>query len=98
MKKLELEIVQEKLKDVEGWTVHDNKWLVKKYRFRSYLTGIKFVNEIAQLSEDENHHPFISIDYLLITLKLTSWNARGITELDLKLIQDYDRIYKETSL
>ncbi|MGJ7912360.1 4a-hydroxytetrahydrobiopterin dehydratase [Neobacillus sp. LXY-1] len=75
-----------------GWKL-DGKFIVKKYRFREFLKGVAFVNEIAQLSEEKNHHPFISIDYKLVTLRLTSWNAGGLTDLDVALAGDYDRIY-----
>lgn len=75
------------------WKLESEKWLIKKYRFKSFVNAIAFVNEIAKLSEDENHHPFILIDYTVVTLKLTSWNAKGITDLDIKLIQMYDSIY-----
>ncbi|MFC0470378.1 4a-hydroxytetrahydrobiopterin dehydratase [Halalkalibacter kiskunsagensis] len=94
MEKIALGVVNEKIKNVEGWRVSDEKWLIKKYRFRSYLNGISFVNKVAELSEQENHHPFISIDYVVITIKLSSWRANGITDLDLKLIDEYDQFYR----
>ncbi|TWI59009.1 4a-hydroxytetrahydrobiopterin dehydratase [Halalkalibacter nanhaiisediminis] len=93
--KLDLLIVHKKLEEMDGWKIEEEKWLLKKYRFRSYLDGISFVNKIAELSEKENHHPFISIDYVVITLKLSSWRANGITELDLKLIEEYDQLYRK---
>ncbi len=95
--KLELDVVLKKLESLQGWKVADDKWLLKKYRFRSYMEGIAFVNQVAELSEKENHHPFISIDYIVITIKLSSWRANGLTELDLKLIEEYDKLYKERS-
>lgn len=78
---------------LEGWKLEDEKWIIKKYRFQNYLDGIKFVSEIAYLSEEANHHPLISIDYKLVTVKLSSWQAKGLTELDFKLAIDYDRCY-----
>ncbi|WP_100408077.1 4a-hydroxytetrahydrobiopterin dehydratase [Bacillus solitudinis] len=95
MERLNIEVVQKHLSQLSGWAVSDEKWLVKKYRFRSYLSGIEFVNKIANLSEEENHHPFISIDYILVTIKLSSWKANGITNLDLRLIEEYDQFYAE---
>jgi 4a-hydroxytetrahydrobiopterin dehydratase len=43
----------------------------------------------------KNHHPFISIDYKLVTLKITSWKARGLTDLDISLAKQYDAIYEK---
>ncbi|PFP27754.1 4a-hydroxytetrahydrobiopterin dehydratase [Bacillus sp. AFS073361] len=79
---------------VSGWKL-DGKFIVKKYRFREFLQGVAFVNAIAQLSEEKNHHPFISIDYKLVTLRLTSWNAGGLTDLDITLAKNYDTIYEK---
>jgi 4a-hydroxytetrahydrobiopterin dehydratase len=95
MMKLTEDLIKEKLNELTGWKLEDDRWLIKKYRFKEYLEGINFVNEIADLSEREQHHPFISIDYKMITLKLSSWEAKGLTELDFKLANLYDEIYQK---
>jgi len=91
-KLLEAEI-QEKLLFIPKWKVTDEKWIERKFRFLEYLKAIDFVQQIANLSENVNHHPFISIDYKLVTLKLTSWHAKGLTELDFDLAIKYDDLY-----
>ncbi|ETI67825.1 4a-hydroxytetrahydrobiopterin dehydratase [Neobacillus vireti] len=80
--------------ELTGWKL-DGKFIVKKYRFREFLKGVAFVNEIAALSEEKNHHPFIAIDYKMVTLRLTSWNAGGLTDLDVALAKNYDTIYEK---
>ena len=80
-----------------GWKL-DGKFIVKKYRFREFLKGVAFVNEIAELSEEKNHHPFMAIDYKMVTLRLTSWNAGGLTDLDISLAKNYDQIYGKYNL
>lgn len=95
MERLSPETVNEAVEKAEGWSVEDEKWLRKRYRFPEFLKGIEFVNRIAHLTEDANHHPFISIDYKVVTLKLTSWRMKGITDLDIELIGKYDGIYDE---
>ncbi|WP_029192423.1 4a-hydroxytetrahydrobiopterin dehydratase [Paenibacillus harenae] len=70
------------LAEIEGWKREDGKWIAKKYRFQTFMDGIEFVNRIAVISERLNHHPFISIDYKMVTLRMTSWHAGGLTELD----------------
>ncbi|WP_078592762.1 4a-hydroxytetrahydrobiopterin dehydratase [Evansella clarkii] len=77
------------------WKLTEEKWIERKYRFTDYLTGVEFVQRIARLSEEANHHPFISIDYKLIKVKITSWHARGLTKLDFQLAEKYDGIYNE---
>lgn len=95
MEKLTETAVQLKLSENPNWQLTDEKWIVRKYRFKEYLKGIEFVQRVAQLSEQMNHHPFISIDYKLITVKITSWRAKGLTELDFTLAQKYEELYLE---
>lgn len=93
MEKLtELEIL-EKLTTIQNWKLKDEKWLERKYRFLDYLNGIEFVQQVATVSENANHHPFLSIDYKVVTVKISSWNAKGLTALDFELAQKYDELY-----
>ena len=46
------------------WNENDNT-ITKTFEFSSYLDGIDFVNEVANLAEQENHHPDIEIVYCL---------------------------------
>ncbi len=85
--------VQEKLSSVPDWRLTDEKWIERKFRFRDYLKGIDFVQSVANLSEQANHHPFISIDYKVVTLRISSWNAKGLTALDFELATKYDEVY-----
>ncbi len=93
MERLNEEAIQRKLTDNPNWKLIDKKWIERKYRFQEYLNGIEFVQRVAQLSESMNHHPFISIDYKLISIKITSWRAKGLTDLDFTLAQKYDELY-----
>ncbi|CDQ20436.1 pterin-4-alpha-carbinolamine dehydratase [Halobacillus karajensis] len=85
---------EKRVAQLDGWKLTDGKFIVKRYRFTDFLTGVQFVNHIAEFSEEIQHHPFISIDYKMVTLKLTSWNAKGLTELDLTCAQKYDGLYE----
>jgi 4a-hydroxytetrahydrobiopterin dehydratase len=89
--KLTEEEVGEKLKLTAGWSLQDLKWIVKKYRFAGFLDGIAFVQEVGRIAELElDHHPMIAIDYKMVTLRLTSWNAGGLTELDFEAARRFD--------
>lgn len=92
MKLSEAEI-REKVEASGGWKLEEGKWIVKKYRFSAFLGAVAFVNEVAQASERLNHHPFISIDYKLVTLRMTSWRAGGLTELDFTAAAEFDSAY-----
>jgi 4a-hydroxytetrahydrobiopterin dehydratase len=93
IKKLTEEQVHEHLSRLTGWKLTDEKWIEKKYRFSEFLNGIQFVQKIAERSDAVNHHPFISINYKLVTLRISSWQARGLTELDFDLARQFDAIF-----
>ncbi|MDX5475036.1 MAG: 4a-hydroxytetrahydrobiopterin dehydratase [Bacillaceae bacterium] len=93
MEKLTEEHVLILLDTTDNWKIVNEVWIEKKYRFKHYLTGIEFVRKVGELSEESNHHPFIAIDYKLVTLKLSSWHAKGLTELDFELARAFDQLY-----
>lgn len=92
MERLTEEQIETELQQAEGWKRVDEKWIEKRYRFKEFLSGVDFVNEVAKIAESVNHHPFISIDYKVVTLKLSSWNMRGLTDLDFKLAKQFNKI------
>ena len=87
------EELQAHLESLEGWELEEGRWIVRKYNFPSFMKGIAFVDEVAAISEAFNHHPFITIDYKTVTLRLTSWEQGGITALDIKEAQQYNEAY-----
>jgi 4a-hydroxytetrahydrobiopterin dehydratase len=95
MKRLPLlseEEQQEALNSLAGWTIEEGKWLTRKRMFPSFLEAIAFVNEVARVAEEMNHHPFIAIDYRKVTIRITSWNSGGLTTLDIKSANAYDQL------
>jgi 4a-hydroxytetrahydrobiopterin dehydratase len=87
--------IDQKLVEVTGWTTDDHKWIVRKYRFTAFMQGINFVNEVAGIAEEVNHHPMIAIDYKMVTLRLTSWHAGGSTDLDFKSAAKFDQAFTD---
>jgi|TARA_A100001035_G_scaffold130724_1_gene102791 4a-hydroxytetrahydrobiopterin dehydratase len=71
------------------WNEKDST-ITKTFEFSSYLDGIDFVNEVANLSEQENHHPDITVGYCKVTISLTTHDAGSLTEKDFKLAKLID--------
>ncbi|MHA7138783.1 4a-hydroxytetrahydrobiopterin dehydratase [Rossellomorea arthrocnemi] len=95
MKKLSEAARSQKLESLEKWRLKEKKWIERRYRFKDYLEGIRFVNKLAEAAEEVNHHPFITIQYKLVIVELTSWSENGLTDLDFDLATQYERLYKE---
>jgi len=76
--------IAERLKSVPGWAVKQNQ-LEKAYRFDDFKGSIGFVNRVAALAEELDHHPDILVLYDRVTLSVTSHDSGGLTERDFRL-------------
>ncbi len=77
------------LKGRKGWKRSGNA-LTKKFDFPSFRDAIVFVNRVASLADDLDHHPDIDIRYSTVHLTLTTHSADGLTEKDLELAEGVD--------
>ncbi|MBP2002771.1 4a-hydroxytetrahydrobiopterin dehydratase [Paenibacillus shirakamiensis] len=85
--------VEVHLEQLEGWEMEEERWIIRKFTFSSFMKGIAFVDEVAAISEAFNHHPFITIDHRTVTLRLTSWEVGGITGIDIKEAAQYNEAF-----
>ncbi len=77
------------LKGRKGWQRSGNA-ITKDFEFPSFRNAIIFVNRVASLADDLDHHPDIDIRYTTVRLTLTTHSADGLTEKDLKLAESVD--------
>ena len=83
--------IQERLKEIKGWKLRDNR-IEKVYRFKQYMDGIAFVDKLAELAEKEEHHPDIEIIYTTVTVALTTHDAGGITNYDIRMAKKINQL------
>ncbi|MGO8947808.1 MAG: 4a-hydroxytetrahydrobiopterin dehydratase [Ktedonobacterales bacterium] len=84
MTKLSASELEQAMAQLDGWSVEENA-LVKTLRFSTFPDGIAFVNRVADLAEDEGHHPDIDIRYSTVILRLSTHDEGGITAKDTAL-------------
>lgn len=89
------EEIEAYLSNLDGWKLEEERWIVRKYVFSSFMKGIAFVDEVATISEAFDHHPLIHIDYKKVTLRLTSWSEGGLTALDFKAALQYNESFEK---
>jgi 4a-hydroxytetrahydrobiopterin dehydratase len=75
----------------EGWTTRDGA-LERTFVLPSFSEAIAFVNRVADLAEQEDHHPDIAVSYKKVTLRWTSHSEGGITDRDHALAERSDRL------
>lgn len=96
MERLSEEQISKQLEGLTDWKRLDERWMERKYHFKQFLAGIEFVDQVATYAEkDKHHHPFISIDYKVVTLKISSWQAKGLTDLDFEMARHFNEIYEQ---
>ena len=76
--------VRERLRAVDGWR-HDGDYIVKELRFPSFKAAMEFVNRVAEVSEEIDHHPDITIVYTRVSLSITTHSEGGLTRRDFRL-------------
>ena len=75
--------IQEYLGQLQGeWEVEDSKKIKRKFEFKTFKEAIDFVNKVADLAEEENHHPNIRIYYNKVVIELTTHAIGGLSEND----------------
>lgn len=64
------------------WEVSDNKKLIREYSFVNYRHTMDFVNKVADLAEEEGHHPVMHVFYGRVVLELWTHAIDGLSEND----------------
>jgi 4a-hydroxytetrahydrobiopterin dehydratase len=74
----------EYLQDVPGWHLvgTDPTMLHREWKFRNFVESISFVNRVADIAEEESHHPDIHISWNRVTLELFTHVISGLSEND----------------
>jgi 4a-hydroxytetrahydrobiopterin dehydratase len=79
--KLSEQQLRDLLIELPEWALRNGK-LVRDWTLPTFVEAIAFVNRVAQIAEEAQHHPDIDIRYNLVQLALVSHDAGGITERD----------------
>ncbi len=79
------------LRELKGWSRQEGG-LRRRVRRASFLEAVAFVNQLAEIVEEANHHPDIDIRYRNVILFLTTHEAGGVTELDIDLARRINEI------
>jgi 4a-hydroxytetrahydrobiopterin dehydratase len=88
---LEADDLTAALKKFPEWE-YEKKALTRTIEFEEFNDAIDFVNDLAEIAEEAQHHPEITIRHTRISLKLTTHDLGGVTELDIELAQRVDNL------
>ena len=77
------------------WPIDNQGRLSKTFEFKNYRKSFAFTSQVAMLSEKKNHHPQIVLDYNKVTVSLISHDVQKITQRDIDLANQIDKLYSD---
>lgn len=89
--------VADELATLPEWALK-GKEISRSFRFPSYMAGIAFVNEVARVADEADHHPDIFVGWRLVVLNLSTHSKGGLTNLDFELARKADALFARLPL
>ncbi|HEY6206353.1 MAG TPA: 4a-hydroxytetrahydrobiopterin dehydratase, partial [Chthoniobacterales bacterium] len=83
--------LKERMKKVPEWEL-EKKHIERTFEFDDFQDAIDFVNAVAEVAEEEEHHPDIDIRYSKVRLVLSTHSKGGLTDLDFALAERIDTL------
>jgi 4a-hydroxytetrahydrobiopterin dehydratase len=69
----------------------EGETLVRDLKFKDFAEAMAYVNRVADLAEEVNHHPDILVHgWNNVRLTLTTHSAGGLTDNDFQMAQRID--------
>ncbi len=83
--------IKDSLKRVPEWE-HEKKHIERLFEFDDFSDSIDFVNSVAEIAEEDEHHPDIDIRFNKVRLSLSTHSEGGLTEKDFDLAEKIDTL------
>lgn len=83
--------IRGRLDELSGWT-REGDMIRKTYTLDSFPEAIAFVNRIADVAQNANHHPDIDIRFDRVACSLSTHSEGGLTAHDFDLARSLDAV------
>ncbi|MET7771174.1 4a-hydroxytetrahydrobiopterin dehydratase [Nocardia sp. NPDC005366] len=83
--------IAEAVATLPNWT-RSGPALTRTVTAASFPAGIELVRAVAEVAEAADHHPDIDIRWRDVTFALSTHSAGGLTQLDVSLAREIDRL------
>ncbi len=85
---------EELAREVGQWSLME-KMIKRIFLFKDFRKAMGFVKQVADLAEEEEHHPDIFISYNQVTLTLSTHKIGGLSRKDFLLAAKIDRLIED---
>ncbi len=88
------EQIAEHLPAVPEWKLADDSKLIRrKYKFKDFVTAMAFLQKVAVLAEEEQHHPDLHLTgYKNVAIELSTHAIGGLSANDFIVAAKIDRL------
>lgn len=92
IEKLPEDKLQSALEKLENWHLcADGKAIQKSYKFSDFKNAWAFMNAVAILAEEMNHHPEWSNVYNSVDILLTTHSCAALSQKDIDMAMAVDK-------
>ena len=78
-----------------SWALtNDATHLQRSYLFKNFVHAMEFANRLADVAEEEGHHPDLYISWGKCTVDLWTHKINGLTESDFFMAAKSDRAFE----
>ena len=96
MKKISKTELTKKLKRLSGWKlVKGRSAITKTFKFNDFQEAFSWMTSMAIYAEKKDHHPEWFNVYNKVNVTLSTHDAGGVTELDIRLAKEMDKTAKK---
>ena len=88
---LKSEDIKDWMKKLPEWDL-EKKHIERTYEFDDFSQSIEFVNGVAEIAEEDEHHPEIDIRDSKVRLRLSTHSEGGVTDLDFEVAEKIDTL------
>ncbi|MAZ40351.1 MAG: 4a-hydroxytetrahydrobiopterin dehydratase [Legionellales bacterium] len=93
---LDLETSEKMLAELNGWDLKsDNNEIIRSFHFKDFYETMAFVNAIAWMAHQENHHPDMEVSYNHVLVRYSTHAIGGLTENDFICAAKIDQLLTE---
>src|SRR4051812_20504027 len=71
----------ELLHGLSGWRIEGER-LKKTFKFADFVQAMRFLNQVADVAEREQHHPDFSVSYSRVDFTIWTHDVSGLSEND----------------
>jgi 4a-hydroxytetrahydrobiopterin dehydratase len=86
--------IKEWLKKLPEWDL-EKKHIERTFEFDDFTLAMDFVNSVAEIAEEDDHHPNIDIRYNKVKIELSTHSEGGLTDLDFEVAEKIDTLVEE---